>query len=95
MKKLQLLTVLAVIFCLGLAHAGPKTEILVGEPVTEWDSATMLDIPGGIFPILGGGQLNGEFKISSDSAVYALDTVVKNWTAMHTAQDEPQSSSTA
>ena len=69
MKNLQLLAVVVIVFGSGLAHAAPKTEISVGVNASIWDSAVALDIPNGIFPVRGSGQLNGEFTIAARDGI--------------------------
>lgn len=42
---------------------GTGTVAVVGAEASVWDSTVMLDPGNGIFPIGGGGQLNGEFTL--------------------------------
>ncbi|MBT8132715.1 MAG: hypothetical protein KJO35_10630 [Gammaproteobacteria bacterium] len=68
----QLIALFTVIFVASLGSAwanGKGAEIKVGEMATEWDSATVLDPIGGIFPVGGAGQLNGEFTIAERGMV--------------------------
>ncbi len=61
---------LILILGVGSSTAAPKGPIsgpgmvTVGVDASVWDSSVLLDIPNGIFPIGGAGQINGDFTIA-------------------------------
>lgn len=70
MKQVLAFTFAFLLSAFGQAMANGKgAEVIVGEMVTEWDSATVLDPGNGIFPVGGAGQLNGEFTIAQRGMV--------------------------
>lgn len=80
MKRLIGIALAIALGTTGTAFAqGTGTEVMVGVDASEWTSDTVLDIPGGIFPVGGGGQLNGEFTIvtrdGSEIGLRATDRV--------------------
>ena len=48
--------------------SGPG-KVLVGVDVSVWDSGLTSDLSAGIFPIGGGGQINGEFTIAERNGI--------------------------
>jgi hypothetical protein len=51
---------------------GPKSgpgHVLIGVDASIWDSAVPLDPIAGIFPIGGGGQVNGDFTIAERNGI--------------------------
>ena len=51
---------------------GPKSgpgHVLIGVFASIWDSAVPLDPPGGIIPIGGSGQIDGEFTIAERNGI--------------------------
>ena len=70
MRQALFLAFAFLLFASGQAMANGKgATIIVGEPVTEWDSATVFDPFAGIFPVGGAGQINGEFTIAERGKV--------------------------
>ena len=56
-------TVLAGLFAASEVHATSVSAF--GDDVSIWNSGVTPDIPGGIFPVQGSGQQNGEFVTST------------------------------
>lgn len=63
MKRLIEIALAIALGATGTAFAQGTGTVMVGVDASEWTSATALDIPNGIFPVGGAGQLNGEFTI--------------------------------
>jgi hypothetical protein len=58
---------------LAAAHAkGPASgpgHVLIGVDASVWDSGIPFDPPNGIWPIGGGGQINGEFTVAERNGI--------------------------
>lgn len=63
MKLFVVATVLTGLFITPEVRATSVTAL--GDDVSVWDSSVPLDLPSGLFPIGGSGQLNGEFATST------------------------------